>query len=200
MESIIGLFVFFFIILPCIGIIALVVYLVRRRRAGLRKDQILERWDVLIENGRGAAESIYNSIVAALTSAEPPGVSWQRQEIRAGGVLTGKVYDGLVVTNPRLEGCKIYIFAYDYGADLHTAWFLTMQLGWMKSVLAMSFLKLTDPRAVIFYLDIPQELELSAYVSTVHDATKKAVGALMGKLEQDFSRVNTKSKGFLEVW
>ena len=29
---------------------------------------------------------------------------------------------------------------------------------------------------------------------------KEAVGTLMAKLEQDFSKVDTRSKGFLEIW
>jgi hypothetical protein len=49
-------------------------------------------------------------------------------------------------------------------------------------------------------MDIPQQLELGAYITTVHGATKSAVKSLMDKLDQDFSKVNTKSKGFLEVW
>lgn len=200
MRSILGLLFFFFVLVP-IGAIALIIYLVvRRRRSGLRKDQILERWQVLVENGSGSAEDIYDSVVAALESAEPPGVSWQRQEIKAGGLLTGKSYYGLVVTNSYLKDCRIYIFAYNYGTGLHVAWFLSMQVGLLTRSLAAGILKETDPRALVRYLDIPQELELSAYVSTVHGAAKGAVGALMAKLEQDFSSVNTRSKGFLEVW
>jgi hypothetical protein len=36
---------------------------------------------------------------------------------------------------------------------------------------------------------------VNAYASTVHSATKKTVQSLMGKMGQDFSKVNTKSKG-----
>jgi len=200
MKTFLGFLFFIFVVLPCIGVIALIVYLVRRRKTGLKKDQIVERWNVLIQNGRGSAGAIYRSITDVLSAAQPPNVTWQRQEIKAGGFMTGKVYEGLVVTNPGLEGCAIYIFAYDYGTSLHVAWFLTMQLNWMKSALAMGILKETDPRALLRYLDIPQELDLSAYVSTVHAAAKGAVQSLMEKLEQDFTKIDTKTKGFLEVW
>ena len=187
-------------ILIILGFITLIVYLIVRRSTILHKHQILERWEVLIENGQGSAGEIYESIDAALTSVGPPGVSSQRKEIRAGGILKSKVYDGLVVTNPYLGSCRMYVIAYDYGTSLHIAWLLTMQLGWLKHFVTMNILKVADPRSLIRYLDIPRELELSAYVTTVHTATKKAAKALMERLKQDFSRIDTKSKGFLEVW
>ena len=162
--------------------------------------QLLERWQVLVDNGSGSADDVYDAMVTALESAEAPGVTWERQGIQAGGMLTGKSYNGLVITNSYMKKFKIYIFAYDYGTALHVAWFLSMQVGFWTRVFASGFLKISDPRALVNFLDIPQELELSAYVSTVHGTAKGAVGTLMTKLEQDFSKVDTRSKGFLEVW
>lgn len=193
---------FVFLVLPAIGIMTLIIYLIYRayKKSKVRKDQLLERWQVLVESGSGSAEDVYDAMVTALESAEAPGVTWQRQEIQAGAMLTGKSYNGLVITNSYMKEFKIYIFAYDYGTALHVAWFLSMEVGFWTRAFASGFLKISDPRALVNFLDIPQELTLSAYVSTVHGAAKGAVGALMAKLEQDFSKVNTRSKGFLEVW
>ncbi len=192
----------FIFLLPFILIALAIIYPIMwaRKRSGVSKDQILEQWQVLIENGSGSATDVYDSIAEALEAAEAPGVQWQLKAIRAGGMLTGGNYDGVVVTNSRLKECRIYIFARDYGTGLNTAWFLTIQLGFWKGLMAMGILKTGDPRAIVRYFDIPQQLELSAYVTVVHGAAKGAVGALMTKLEQDFSKVNTRSKGFLEVW
>ena len=176
----------------------LAIYLLIRRQARLKKEHILERWEMLVEGANGATEDIYDSVVAVLEAAEAPRVSWELREIKAGEMGVG--YDGMVVTNSALPGCKIYILAYDYGTSLHVAWFLTMQPGFWSKYIARAILKESDPRALVRYFDIPQELELSAYVTTVHGGMKKAIGTLMGKLEQDFSTVDTRSKGFLEVW
>jgi len=199
-EDILGLLIFFFVVVPfCVGA-GFIIRLVMKRRAQLRKEHILERWEVLIEGGNGSAEDIFDSVTAVLESAEAPHVKWERKKILAGGLLTGVNYNGIIVSNSALMGCKIYVIAYDYGKGLHTAWFLTMQPGFWDKAIASAILKVSDPRALVRYFDIPHELELSAYVTTVHSGMKKAIGTLMAKLEQDFSKVDTKSKGFLEIW
>ncbi len=55
-------------------------------------------------------------------------------------------------------------------------------------------------KALSFALDVFDQQDLQAYVTVAHRCLLKAVRALMDELGQDFSRVNTKSKGFLEVW
>ena len=161
------------------------VYLIKRKSFRFKGGQIRGQWEVLIEQGSGNADAVYEEIEDALKSANPPKVRWERAGIYAGNLMTGKRYDGLKVNNSELKDYRIYIFAYDYGTSLHVAWFLTYQKPWLK------FIKI---------IDIPQQLELNAYGNTVHAATKKAVQTLMERLGQDFSKINTKSKGFLEVW
>ena len=163
-ETALGLLFFFFVVVPFCAVVILIIYLVARRRAQLRKEHILERWEVLIEGGNGSAADIFDSVVAVLESAEAPHVSWERKKILAGGMLTGMVYDGIIVSNSALLGCKIYVIAYNYGKSLHTAWFLTMQPGFWVRAIASAILKVSDPRALVRYFDIPNELELSAYV------------------------------------
>ena len=198
MDILTGLIVWLFIIA---GIIWLIVYLAKRsKRAKLNKDQILEDWQVLIEKGKGSSENVYEAIVSALKDAEAPGVTWERQEIEAGQILMRKSYNGLVITNSSLKDFHAYIFAYDYGTALHVTWFLSIKAGILAKAVASSLLGVQDPRILVRYLPIFQQLELSAYSTVVHTATKKAVAALMENLKQDFSSINTKSKGFLEVW
>jgi len=188
--------IFLFVVLP----IGLIVYFVKRsRKSAVRKDQILENWQVLIEGGRGSSESVYDAIVSALGDSKAPGVTWEREDIEAGQMMMRKSYNGLVITNSSLEGFVAYVFAYDYGSALHVAWFLSMKTGFMTQI-AANMLKETDPRALVGYLPIYQQLELSAYTTVVHTAAKKAVAHTMDRLNQDFSSINTRSKGFLEVW
>jgi len=161
------------------------IYLVKYKKFKFKSEQIEEKWETLIEQGSGNMDVIYDAINNFLESANPPKVKWERAVIRAGDLFTGKQYDGLKVVDSYLRDYKIYIFAYDYGTSLHVAWFLTYQKAFFRFVKRM---------------DIPQQLEMSAYVTTVHEATKRGVQVLMQNLDQDFSKVNTKSKGFLEIW
>lgn len=64
----------------------------------------------------------------------------------------------------------------------------------------MGLFKLDDPRSLVRLFDIPQERELSTCVSTFQGFVKNAIGALMEKLEQDFSSVNARRNWLLEVW
>ena len=138
------IFIFIFVVLP----IMLIVYFVKRRKKpSVRKDQIMESWQVLIEKGRGSAEDVYSAIISALRESQAPSVTWERQDIEAGQVLMRKSYNGLVITNSSLDGFVAYVFAYDYGSALHVAWFLSMKASFLTQVAMAGFLKETDPRA-----------------------------------------------------
>lgn len=49
-------------------------------------------------------------------------------------------------------------------------------------------------------VDIFDQQDLRAYVTVTHHCLLKAVESLMKDLGQDFSKIERKSKGFLEVW
>lgn len=170
----------------------------------LKNEKIYEHWEALIADGKGQAESIFNTVERLLEKAEPPEVNFRQQRIRAGGWLSGKTYDFLLVRNRHLKDFRIYLTAYDYGTSLHVAWFLTVEPGFFKRIVSMILFfwayHIADPEALSHNLDVPKQLELSAYSITVHTAAKSAVRALMEQLEQDFSKVDTKSKGVLGLW
>jgi len=155
------------------------------KRTSFKEGQIVQQWDTLVDQGNGKADVVYDVIDNFVKSTKPPNVRCVRENIHAGDFMTGRDYDGLRVVDSYLRDYRIYIFAYDYGTSLHVAWFLTYQKTIVKLAKRM---------------DIPQQLQLNAYVSTIHGATKSGVQTLMESLDQDFSKVNTKSKGFLEVW
>ncbi|MCD6473249.1 hypothetical protein J7K55_09160 [Candidatus Aerophobetes bacterium] len=49
-------------------------------------------------------------------------------------------------------------------------------------------------------IDIFDQQDLRAYVTVTHHCLLKAVENLMKELGQDSSKIERKSKGFLEVW
>lgn len=110
MVLLVLIFIFLFIVLP----IGVIYYFVKRsRKPSVRKDQILEDWQALIEKGKGSAEDVYKAMISSLEESKAPGVTWERQEIEAGQMLMRKSYNGLVVTNSSLEGFVAYVFAYE---------------------------------------------------------------------------------------
>lgn len=170
----------------------------------LKNAKIKERWSALVEQGAGHAEDIYRQANAYLESVRPPDVEWERRDLHAGGVLTGRRYDFLFSRNKRLKSFHLYLTAYDYGTSLHVAWFLTAEPTFLQRLLGVILFWQTgvrdDPRQLAFILDIPKQLELSAYTTMLHRAAKDAVKTLMEQLKQDFSKIDTRSKGFLELW
>lgn len=169
----------------------------------LKGSKIKERWEILVPDGGERANAIFESVRAELEHVRPPEVEWERREIHAGGVFTGKRYDFLAVRNAHLRDFRLYLTAYPYGTSLHVAWFLTIEQRFLKRMLGIFlfwYAGLDDPKHLSYRLDIPKQLELSAYTRVVHQAAKGAVKGLMQELKQDFSVVDTKSKGFLELW
>ena len=58
-----------------------------------------------------------------------------------------------------------------------------------------------NPQALSMQVDFfSQQDFLSAYTSYAHHCVTDAVRELMKELEQDPTGLNTKSKGFLELW
>ena len=49
-------------------------------------------------------------------------------------------------------------------------------------------------------VEFNQQMELGAYTTVVHEGVKGAVEKLMAELNQDFTKVNTRSRGALELW
>lgn len=172
----------------------------------LKAKHIERRWHYVIKGAAGRAEEIYTAAAHVLDETKPPAVTYRRETLRAGTLVTGKRYDFLVVSNRHLPDHNIYLLAFDYGTSLFTAWFLTVQPTLLKRILAF-YIRLTfffrvkvQAHLLATLMDIPKQMESSAYVAIVEDAAHQAVQMLMGQLGQDFSKVDTKSKGFLEIW
>jgi hypothetical protein len=183
------------------GFCWLIWWIVKQVR--LRKEHILEEWQNMTEQGEGSKDEVFDIMVEALEAARPPSVYWKREVVHVGGPVFTKPYDSLTIWNSNLSPFRIYFLAFDYGTDLYTAWFLVYKPSIFRRIWH-TFLALIkgmegkiDPRDI---LNLAQLLELSAYTTVVHSSAKKAVQALTEKLNQDFSKVNTKSKGFLELW
>jgi hypothetical protein len=169
-------------------------------RGIVRKEEVLDSWGVLIENGRGRAEEIFREAERFIAESKVPGVEAERREMAPGIIkgLLGEKRDFLVVKNKNLFRYQILIGARDYGSNLDVSWYLTYRLSFFDRLL--SFFRLG--REIIRSsadLDLFEQQDLIAFATNCHHCLLKAVEKLMQSLNQDPSKINRRSRGFLGI-
>jgi hypothetical protein len=107
-------------------------------RGIVRKEEVLDSWGVLIENGRGRAEEIFREAERFIAESKVPGVEAERREMAPGIIkgLLGEKRDFLVVKNKNLFRYQILIGARDYGSNLDVSWYLTYRLSFFDRLLS----------------------------------------------------------------
>lgn len=163
----------------------------------LRREEVVDRWSILIENGRGRAEDIFRGTEGFIVESRAPKIEMERKEVSPTVLkdIVGVKREFLLVRNrenPRLDRYQIFVNARDYGNNLDVSWYLTYKLGILEAIFALF-------RTYVPKLDLFDEQDLRAYVTNTHHATLKAVEKLMLSLNQDPSKIDRKSKGFLGV-
>lgn len=168
--------------------------------ATLKDEKVMDSWFTLMENAAGKSDALLDFTSQNLENVDAPNVYWDTETVKPGLFkgLMGKKREFLLVTNDSLPDHKMYIGARDYGSDLSVSWFLTTEPRYFKKKISAAITG--SDKALSFALDLFDQEELRAYVTVAHHSLLKAVNGMMKELGQDFSKVNTKSKGFLEVW
>ena len=158
----------------------------------LKNSGIIDRWQTLIQTASGKGDTLYELTKANLKAARVPEISWKTAPVKTSLLKgwAGKKREFIHVTNINLLDYTVYIGAWDYGNDLNVCRFTA-------SFRARRGL---TPEQIAGRLDVFDQLDLSAYLSVVHTALLNAVSQIMEELEQDFSKIDTQSKGFLQVW
>jgi len=107
-----------------------------------------------------------------------------------------------MVTNKGIgESYRMYIGVRDFGNNLDVTWLLTVEPRWFKSLArGAAIVASAGAAGALMGVDIFDQQDLRAYVTVTHHCLLKAVKNLMKELRQDFSQIQRKSKGFLEVW
>ena len=194
-----------FHIFKSIGILMILAGLaLGARLATLKKEEVIDNWSILIENGNGRAEDIFRDTNSFILETKAPAIAIKREEISPSmlkGVL-GRKRDFLTVIdkrNIRLKPYKIFINARDYGKNLDVSWYLCCEPGIFKSTLSSFLTRGASDKALSFMLNVFQQQDLLAYTTLVHHCLLKAVEEIMMGLGQDFSKIDRKSRGFLGI-
>lgn len=167
----------------------------------LRKEQVMESWAMLIQNGNGQAEGFFADTVSYIKQNNTPFIETNRQMVSPGlfGALIGNDRDFLIATNTeniRMGPYRIFINARDYGNNLDTAWFLTFKPTVLQAALSIIPFVHLVPKTEND-LNLFDQQDLRAYSGIVHQAVLGSVEKIVTGLNQDASKIDRKSRGFL---
>lgn len=164
----------------------------------------MERWFANIGGANGQGDKVLRDFMARVQEAAIPGITAQKKTISAGlgGAIKGMFRGGggsqpremIEIENEGLPGYQIYAGARDYGKQLLVSWYLVTNERKLPRAarIAGSATNMMD-------LDLFKVEELSAFASLVHEALKAAVETAMNELNLDFTKVDTHTRGFLNI-
>lgn len=169
----------------------------------LKNQNIIERWFAAIGGANGQGEKVLRTFYANVQEAGIPGIVAEKKNISTGlGAAVKSIFRGgggsnmremIEIKNETLAGWIIYAGAKDYGKQLLVSWYL------VADEKELSHFARAIGGANMMQLDIFQTEELSAFVTLVHEALKTAVKDSMKELNLDFTKVDTHTKGFLNI-
>ena len=169
----------------------------------LRQDHVEDSWSMLISKAQGKSEDVFQTTDANIKENNVSFINMARKAIAAGSVsgYLGNTRDFLVVTdnqNMRLSPYKIFINARDYGDNLDVSWYLTFKPGIWQAILSLiPFINVIQK--TLAECDLFDQQDLRAYATVVHHSVIKSVEQLMQSLNQDPSKIERKSRGFLGI-
>lgn len=169
----------------------------------LRKEQIIDTWSALISNAQGHSPEIFQNTQLGINDSKAPSLTMERKSISPGMVrgIFGAEREFLIVTNEensRLRPYKVFLNARDYGENLDLSWYLTYRPSLWNALAAMLPFGGTLNNAVN-ELDTFDQQDLRAYVTVAHHSLLQTVEKLMLSMQQDPSKIERKSRGFLGI-
>ena len=206
------------IVFIIVFVIAVSIFLFSKGGGKLKEEEIIDRWSVLIKEANGKGKEVFRIAEENIKELKTPNVKLVRKEIAPTFIrkLKGEKRPFLVAENTFLKGYLMYIGAVDYGEQLFVSWYLTLELTGIRKFLA----KLPWPLLILLLpivipiniyqkfkrktvapadMDIFDLEELTAYVTTVHHALIDATKEVSEAVGFDFTKVDQKSKGFLNI-
>jgi len=184
------------------GVIFLIVGIPLATTHLVLKQHVQGEWAHLIEGAKGKAEEIFKDTEDLIKQAGVSSIAMKRQELIPGFIrgALGRKREFLVVKDKhfRLKPYQFLFNAIDYGNNLNVAWYLTYRLSIFRALLmAFPFVNLIPKK--IGDLDLFDLQDLKAFNTVCHHSVLSAVEKLMLSLNQDPSKINPRSRGFLGI-
>ena len=180
-------------------------------RKTIKEEEITERWSVLIEGAEGRGKELLKRADELIQEIQAPQVFTEWKEVSP--ALFKEKRTCLLVKNKKLADYIMYVSARDYGKQLSVYWYLTLELPLWKKLLASFGIFILPILPFVMFYDFlkgrgktsPLQMnlfdleELTAYITTGHHAVINATKEISQTVDFDFSKVDRKSRGFLNI-
>ena len=169
---------------------------------GERKAEILDNWSALIRGAQGQRDKVISTTKELINISKAPSIEMKEDKVGPGLAPSalGETREFLIVAdrrNPKLGCFKAYVNANDYGDGLFVSWYLT----YMPDVWQTLASLIPGAGKVIGLdeLNLFNKQDLTAYVTCVHHCLLEAVDKLMLGMNQDPSKIDRRTRGFLGI-
>ena len=167
-----------------------------------RKAEILDNWSALISGAQGQRDQVISATKELINKSKAPSIEISEKEV--GPALTstsfGETRKFLIVAdrrNLKLGNYKAYVNANDYGDGLFVSWYLTYLPDVWQTI--ASLIPGAGKMVGLDDLNLFNKQDLTAYVTCVHHCLLEAVDKLMLGMNQDPSKIDRKTRGFLGI-
>jgi hypothetical protein len=164
--------------------------------ATLKSEMVVQSWSALVDGGAGKDQWVLDQTERRIKEASPPPVSSRREAVSSG--LFGEKRNFLIVTHKALREYEMFIGARDFGQHLDVAWYVTVNPSSLKRAISKRIRG--NPSALSQEIPVFAQQDLSAYIELADNCLQKTVNQLLDELKLDYSTIDRKSKGVLNIW
>ena len=182
-----------FLLMAAVGILIII---------GERKAEIQENWSILVRGAQGQRDRVVSTTKELITISKAPSIEMKEEKVGPSLAPSGfgETREFLIVAdrrNLKLGNFKAYVNANDYGDGLFVSWYLTyMADGWQTLA---SLIPGAGKMVGLDELNLFNRQDLTAYATCVHHCLLEAVDKLMLDFNQDPSKIDRKTRGFLGI-
>jgi len=183
-----------------------------------KESEIIEQWGTLIEGADGRQQEFYKTIRERLNALQPPKLEFSQEKICASLIrqLKGESRIFLVIKSKYFSGYVVRVGAEDYGKQLNISWYMTQTpskiMQFLLGLPSLVFLllypvylgvliyeKIVRKQVSLENMDLFDKDEFSAFAGTVHHSVLFATQYVSEAVGFDFSKVDQKTRGFLNL-
>lgn len=180
-------------------------YEIRIGKVNIQKAEIVEKWFISVLGASGEGEKVVEDFMKRVRDSGVPSITAGIAKLTTGlrgavsGFLKGvaaQKHEFVEIQNEQMPGYVIYAGARDYGNLLIISWFLVADERKIN-ILGRNVAKSIGGN--LLRLTIFETEELSAFASVAHQALKDATEEMMTSKHLDFTKVDTHTRGILNL-
>jgi hypothetical protein len=150
----------------------------------------------MVEKGAGRSKDVMQTTERLIIEANMPGVKTRMDTVSTG--IFSQRRNFLIVTNDNHKDYRLFINARDYGTVLDASWYVVLEPRGIKR--AISKAMTGNPLEFSRQVDMFTQQDIRAFTTVATEMFKKALDDLLEELKLDPSVLNTKSRGYLNIW